>query len=132
MKFGKHHLCRRNPFILVHAYGNSTAVIINHYAVVRPDLHFDSVAVTRSRFIDTIINHLIYQVMETFLTGAAYVHGRSFSHSFKAFQYFYTICTILFCHCFFSFYPSPHITKITGVLSTPEFHTMSIIEPLMA
>jgi hypothetical protein len=75
----------------MNVHRNAAAVIVDHYAVVHPDRHIYRVAKTGRSLVDTVINNLVYKVVEALFTGASDVHGRALADGFEAFEYFYAV-----------------------------------------
>jgi hypothetical protein len=62
---------------------NTAPIITNRDAVILIDRDEDLIAYTSQSFIDRIIDHLIYQVMQRFDIGTAHIHTGAAPDSFK-------------------------------------------------
>ena len=105
MQGAKHQFQRGNLFRGMHFHRNSPAVVLHRDGTILKQDHFNSVAVPGQGLVNTVIDNLIHQVMQTAFPGIAYIHGRSFSYAFKAGQNLYlfrTIVAVLFCQSFSS------------------------------
>ncbi len=98
-----HDLQGRAMLFRMHSGRDSSSVVSHPYGIVRKDGHADLGTITGHGLIDTVVNHLIDQMMESPLADVAYVHRRSFSDSLQSFQHLNTACGILlfrFLHLF--------------------------------
>ena len=59
-----HDLGSRTFLLLMNVSRDSAAVIDNGHRIVHVDRHLDRVTIARKRFVDRIVDHLVYQVME--------------------------------------------------------------------
>lgn len=96
---------------------DATTIIGDGYGVVRMDRHHDVFTVTRERFVDSVIYHLEYHVVQTgAVIRVADIHTRALTHRIQPFQDFDTGGVIRIRHQRFSliyswvnplFYPFP-------------------------
>ena len=92
----------RTVFLGVHARGDTTAVVEDADGVARQDAHVDGVAIARHGFVDGVVDHFIYQMMQAAEMHVADIHGRTFAHGLQAFKDLDFTGTIFFA-CQFSF-----------------------------
>ena len=70
----------------VHVHGDAAAVIHDGDAVVPVDGHFHMVAVARQRLVDGVVHHLVNEMVQAALGGAADVHARPHTNGLQAFE----------------------------------------------
>jgi len=85
VKLRQDHRGSGDTLVFVHIYGYPPAVIVHHDAVVGPDAHIDGVAEAGSRLVNAVVHDLIDEMMETFFTRTADVHGRPLSDGIETF-----------------------------------------------
>ncbi|CCY55749.1 putative uncharacterized protein [Bacteroides eggerthii CAG:109] len=68
-------------------YRNTASVILYGNGVVFVDSNFDVVAITGERFINRVVHNFVNQVMKSFDTNVADIHGRTLTYSFQTLQY---------------------------------------------
>src|SRR5262249_23560893 len=73
---GQHHLQGRQPQLRVGLNGNAAAVVGDAEAPVHVDLDVNVLAKAGQGLIDTVVNQLVDQVVQTAATGVADVHAR--------------------------------------------------------
>ena len=87
MEHGQHDLQRR-PALLFVVVGRDAAAVVPHGdRTVFVDRHFDIRAIAGQRLVDRVVDHLVYQVMESLLADVADVHGRTLAHGLQPFQH---------------------------------------------
>ncbi len=84
----------------MHSNGNTTAIVNDADAIVFPDFHFDMCAITGQCFINTIIYHFIYEMVQSTQTRTANIHTRPFAYGFQPFQDLDLFRTILYFFVF--------------------------------
>ena len=95
MQHGKHHFEGRTVLLGMHAGGDASAIVLHTHRVVLEDLYVDGVAEAGHGLVDTVVDHLIDQVMESAFRDVAYVHRRSLADRFESFEHLYAVCGIL-------------------------------------
>lgn len=80
----------------MHIYGNTAAVIHDLDGVVLLYCDFDVGGIAGEGFVNTVVNHLVNQVMEAAAGDVADIHGRAFAHSLQAFEHLDIIGSIFF------------------------------------
>ena len=80
VQHGHHHLQRRLMLLRMHIHRYTTAVILYGNRVVLIDMNGYLVAETGQRLVYRVIDHLIHQMMQTFLRNIADVHRRTLTH----------------------------------------------------
>ena len=106
MEHGHYNFQRRFLFLGVEVYGDTAAVILYGNGIVFVDGYFDVVAVAGHGFVDGVVHHFVYQVVQTVFADVADVHGGAFSHRFQSFQHLdvagrivvFTVYFFFFCH----------------------------------
>ena len=96
MEHSHHHFERRSSFFLVNVNRYSASVVSHCDGVIFVDRYCYIVAITGEGFIDGVIHHFVNQVMESFYTYIAYVHGGAFSYCFQSLEYLNTAGSVLF------------------------------------
>lgn len=114
---GHDHFRSRYALFRVNTGWDATTVIGNGHGVVRMDRDHDVFTVTRERFVDSVIYHLEYHVVQTgAVIRVADIHTRALTHRIQSFQDFDTGGVIRIRHQRFSlistwvnplFYPFP-------------------------
>ncbi|VAU68637.1 Uncharacterised protein [Klebsiella pneumoniae] len=114
---GHDHFRSRYALFRVNTGWDATTVIGNGHGVVRMDRDHDVFTVTRERFVDSVIYHLEYHVVQTgAVIRVADIHTRALTHRIQPFQDFDTGGVIRIRHQRFSlistwvnplFYPFP-------------------------
>ena len=110
MKFGHHHF-GGGAFFLVFRMniGRNAAAVVGHAdRIVRMDDDGDFVAVTRQRFVDRVIDHLEYHVVQTgTVAGVADIHAGTFAYGLKSLEDLDTVAVVFVsgarffvAHCF--------------------------------
>ena len=54
----------------------------------------DILAIAGQGFIDGVVHHFVYEVMQTLYTDIADIHGGALPDGFQTFQNLYTICAV--------------------------------------
>lgn len=106
MEHGHDDFQGRFLFLGVEVHGDTAAVILYGNGVVFVDGYFDVVAVAGHGFVDGVVHHFVYQVVQTVFADVADVHGGAFSHRFQSFQHLdvagrivvFTVYFFFFCH----------------------------------
>ncbi|MPM71444.1 hypothetical protein SDC9_118409 [bioreactor metagenome] len=114
---GHDNFCCRNALFRVNTGWDTTAIIGNGHGVVSVNRYHDIFTVTRERFVDSVIYHLEYHVVQTgAVIRVADIHTRALTHRIQSFQDFDTGGVIRIRHQRFSlilswvnplFYPFP-------------------------
>jgi hypothetical protein len=86
VQHGHYDLKRRTLLLLMHVHRNASSVIHHLDGVSGEDIDLDIVAIAGQGLIDTVIDHLADEVMQTLYAGIANIHGRTLAHSFKTFE----------------------------------------------
>ena len=76
----------RTVLLGMHVRRDASAVVLNPDGVVLLYGHVYLVAEAGHGFVDTVVNHFIYQVVKAPLCDVSDVHRRSFPHSLKPFE----------------------------------------------
>ena len=95
MEHSKYHLKGRTILLFVHTCRDASSVILYSDGIIFIYAYFDSVAVAGERLVDTVVDHLIYEMMETSFSNVSNIHRRSFSYRLKSFKYLNTIGGVL-------------------------------------
>ena len=104
MKHSQNDLKRGTMLFFVHSGRNTTAIVLDSYGIAFKNLHIDGIAESCHGLIDTVIHHLIYEVMKSPFRDISNIHGRTLAHRLKTFEDLYTIGGILLLrqlHIFF-------------------------------
>ena len=80
---------------VIYSHGNTAAVILYSYGIIRMDRDFNMRAETCECFIYGVIDDLIYKVMKTSRRCRAYIHTGTFSYSLKSFEDLNIICRVI-------------------------------------
>ena len=100
---GHDHFRRRHALFRVNTGWDTTAIIGDRDRVVRMDRDHDVFTVTRERFVDSVIYHLEYHVVQTgAVIRVADIHTRALTHRIQPFQDFDTGGVIRIRHQRFS------------------------------
>lgn len=100
---GHDHFRRRDAFFRVNTGRNATAIIRYGHGVIGVNSHDDIFTVTRERFVDSVIYHLEYHVVQTgAVIRVADIHTRALTHRIQPFQDFDTGGVIRIRHQRFS------------------------------
>jgi len=83
---GHHHLQRRFFLLGVHIHRDAAAVVFHGDAAVGVNGHSNAVADARQGFVNRVIHHLVHQVVQGFLVGAAHIHAGAAADGFEAFE----------------------------------------------
>ena len=86
---------RRNLLLRVYTCRNTTSVIGNSDNIARQKFYIYERAVACKSLVDSVINDLINQMMQSLRSCRADVHTRSLSYRFKTFKYLYLIFVIV-------------------------------------
>ncbi len=76
---------RRFFFFAIDARWNTTSVIFNRNGIVLMNNNGNIFTIAGKSFIDWVINYLVNEMMQTFHSHIADVHGRSFTNRFQTF-----------------------------------------------
>ena len=113
MQHGQYDLQRRFTLLLVIIGRYTAAVVPNGDRTVFVDRHLDIRTIAGQRLVDRVVDHLIYQMMESLFADIADIHGRTLAHGLQSFQHLDTrrrILLLLFVH-FFSTHS--YVVKLT-------------------
>ena len=99
----------------VHAGRDTAAVVPDADGIVFQDRHLDIGAVAGHRFVDTVVDDLIDQMVQTALTDVADIHRRTLADGLKAFQNLDTVGGILFFR-FFHLFVFNHICMLISFI----------------
>ena len=86
VQHGHNDLKGRTLLLLMHVHRNASSVIDHLDGVTGKDIDLDVVAIAGQGFIDTVIDHLAHEVMQTLHAGIANIHGRTLAHGFQTFE----------------------------------------------
>src|SRR5690554_1634016 len=87
VQYGHDYLGRRHPLLRVNVYRYATAVIFNTDRLVLVDSNPDLVTVPCKRFINGVIHHLEYHVVQTgAIVSITNIHARSFAYRIQPLQ----------------------------------------------
>ena len=95
MKFCQTNFNCTFVFWLMNSRWNSSSIINNSATAIFEQKHFNRIAISCKRFINTIVNNFCYQMMKSSFVSASYIHSRSFSNRFKPFQNLNITCFIV-------------------------------------
>ena len=79
----------------MHACRDTTTIVLYADGIVFQNLDIYAIAVAGHGFIDTVVYHLIHQVMQAALAYVSNIHGRTLADGLQAFQHLDTVCGIL-------------------------------------
>ena len=82
-----HYDFDRRFSLFVHVNGNTASIVGNPDAVVGLNGDFHMAGKSCKRFVDTVIDRFIDQMMQTPFSGVADVHTRAFPHCFQTFEH---------------------------------------------
>ena len=74
MEHREHHLKGGTVFLLMHSGRDTAAVVLHGYGIVFIDADFDVSAISRKGLVYTVVNHLIYKMVQTSLPYVADIH----------------------------------------------------------
>ena len=83
---GQHNFHGGFVFFRVHIHRDAAAVIFDRDAVVRVNRYNDFVGISGKRFVDTVVNDFINEMMQSAFAGIADIHAGTFPDSFESFQ----------------------------------------------
>ena len=83
MEHGHHYLEGRTVLLGVHVHRYAAAVVLNHNRTVLTDGHFDVGAISGERLVNGVVHGLVDQVVKSFLTDVADIHGGALAHSLQ-------------------------------------------------
>ncbi len=95
MKNSEDRLNRRDTGLRVNFRRHTASVIFDGHDILVIDSDFNLCRITGQGLINRVVDDLPDQVMQTGRRGCTYVHTRSFSDSFKTFQYLYIVRSIV-------------------------------------
>ncbi len=82
--------------ILFDPCGNAPPIVLNRYGVIRVDNDGNFVAIARQRFVNRIVHHLEYHVMQSSaVAGIPDVHAGPFAYRIKTFQDLDAVGTVI-------------------------------------
>ena len=96
VQYGQHDLQRRASLLFVEVGRNAPAVVAHGDRVVLVDRDVYVGAVSGQRLVDRVVDHLVYQVMESSHPDVPDVHGGTFAHRLEPFENLNAGCRILF------------------------------------
>ncbi len=97
VKYGEHHFRRGFPRLGMDVHGDAPSVVLDGDAVVRMDGHFDPVAVAREGFVESIVHHLVNEMVKSSRSRVADVHAGAFSNRLESLEDLNILCCILLC-----------------------------------
>ena len=83
---GINHLKGRQTELFVHSRGNTAAVILHRYAVIRIQGDLDAFAVTCQGLVNGIIHDLVHQMVQSLDRGRSYIHSGALTNRLESFQ----------------------------------------------
>ena len=86
MQHSHYDLKGRTLLLLMHVHRDAASVIDHLDGVSGKDIDLDIVTITGKSLIDTVIDHLTHEVVQTLHAGIANIHGRTLAHGFKTFK----------------------------------------------
>ena len=86
MKIRQHQLDRRHFPLRMHIDRNSAAIITNGNRTIDVDGHLDAIAMAGQMFVDGIVEHLEYRVMQSAFVRVADIHAWPLAHRFQSFK----------------------------------------------
>ena len=95
MEDGQNDFESRAVLLLVHSGRDASSVIFYSDGIIFIDSHFDVRTVARERLIDTVVNHLIYKMVQTSFTNISDIHRRPLPYGLKAFKNLNTVRGVL-------------------------------------
>ena len=95
VQHGEHHFQGAPVLFLMHACRDTTPIVLYADGIVFQNLDIYAIAVAGHGFIDTVVYHLIHQVMQAALAYVSNIHGRTLADGLQAFQHLDTVCGIL-------------------------------------
>ena len=107
VQHGQHDLKGRTVFFGVHTRGDTTAVVEHTDGVAGQDADIDLVAIACHGFVDGVVDHFIYQMMQAAEMDVADIHGRTLTHGLQALKHLDLTGTIFFA-CQFSLFFFSH------------------------
>jgi hypothetical protein len=90
-----HHLHGRAVVLLVRVNGDAAPVVGDGDRPVVVDRHRDGLAVAGQRLVDSVVDHLVDQMVQPPVVGRPDVHGRSLANGLEPFQGLYLVCAVL-------------------------------------
>src|SRR6266516_103288 len=81
-----HFKCGEARPLMMFLYWDAASVVFYGDRTVSMNRHLHCVAIASHHLVDTIIDNLVNQVMQTALIGSADIHTRAHPHSLKAFE----------------------------------------------
>src|SRR5690606_3088058 len=94
MQYGHDQLQRRLIFLFIDTCWNPPAIVCYGDGIIFMDNDLDIVAETSHGFVNGVIHHLVYQVVQSFDTGVTDIHRRPLTNGLQSFQYLNVICGI--------------------------------------
>ena len=92
---GQYDFKRGAVLLLVHPGRDTSAIVGDPYGIAGKHLDINAVAITGHRLIDTVVHHLIDQVVKSPLGNVADVHRRTLADRFQPFKHLYTVGGVL-------------------------------------
>ncbi len=105
VQHGHDHFGRGNLFRRMHPCGYASTVVFDGDRRIQVDRDGNIVAVSGQRFVDRIVHHFPYELMETFGRGIADVHTGRIPNCLKAFQNFYIFSAVILIFLHFVRFP---------------------------
>ena len=87
MQHGHHHFEGRTVLLFVHVHRDAAAIILNSDTVIFVDAYVNLGAIPGQGLVDGVVHHLVHQMVQAAEVDVADVHGRTYTHRLKAFQY---------------------------------------------
>ena len=75
----------------MHAGGNASAIVFHTDGVILEYLHVDGVAESGHGLVDTVVHHLVDEMVQSPLGNVTDVHGRALAYCLKPFEYLNTV-----------------------------------------
>ena len=92
------YLNGRSVLSRMHIDRDTAAVVSDRHNTILVDHHLDHCAIAGKRFIDTIVDYLVDQMVQSVNIGATDVHRRSSANGFQTLQNLNPFCGIFLAH----------------------------------
>ena len=87
MKHRHNNLKGGTMLFRMHIYRNTSSVINNPYGIVFKNEDLDIICITSKSLVNTVIDYLTHEMMETFDTCVSNIHCRTLAYSLQALQH---------------------------------------------
>src|SRR5437764_15274118 len=84
MKYGHHYFQCGASFFSVNTGRNTAVIIFYRDRIVFMDGDCYGIAIPAEGFINGVVHHFVYQVMQALFADITDIHGRALTHSLKA------------------------------------------------